>query len=63
MKVVLICPRCKKRVIVDYANWVESKLPAHDEMICDNPLCDKKPLIYHKDVGDVDIVKNLHSRL
>jgi len=52
MNIVLICPRCKTRVTVDYDNWCKSLLPAGNKYICPNPLCPDKELIYHKDENE-----------
>jgi|WetSurMetagenome_2_1015567.scaffolds.fasta_scaffold82982_4 hypothetical protein len=50
MKVILICPKCKRRVMYDYDEWVKSCLPmakARERIRCSN---DDLVMLYHKDV-------------
>ena len=54
MKVILICPKCKRRKVYEYDEWVKSCLPmakAHERIYCDGEFCLLKPvMLYHKDV-------------
>jgi hypothetical protein len=51
LTVIIVCPRCHKRMEVDYDIWVTSELPgtpAHKQYLCKNILCEGKKMIYHK---------------
>jgi len=49
--VVMRCPRCKERVVITFEEWVESSLEVNMKRVrCDNVLCDKTVMLYHKDV-------------
>ena len=50
MNVILICPICKRRLLVEYDEWVKSCHPlakAHQRIVCSN---DGTVMLYHKDV-------------
>ena len=52
MNVILICPKCKRRVLKEYDEWVKSCHPlakAHQRIVCSN---DGVVMLYHKDVDE-----------
>jgi hypothetical protein len=52
MKVILICPKCKRKVIYEYDEWVKSCHPlakAHQRIVCSN---EGTIMLYHKDVPE-----------
>ena len=56
--VILRCPRCHSRKEVPYDDWVKSVFPLSTEpMLCENALCDKYTMLYHKD-GDNHVKHN-----
>lgn len=50
MRVILMCPRCKDRTEITFEDYCGSLLPTGTKRQCENPLCQKNILVYHKDV-------------
>jgi hypothetical protein len=52
MRAILMCPKCKRRVVYDYDEYVKSCHPlakAFQRIVCSN---DGTVMLYHKDVAE-----------